>query len=157
MRYAREAWNFLYSDRKDYRDERWLVCALAGVDPEFLERRMALASIPEPTYETLKHAWTELELAYWRLGGQQGEKPEPRAANAKPRSRNDRRRNGNNPRTHNGFRVSPVPRRSPLPLAADRRGQTFLFNPKARPVQSTSSDKVQASLRIASHQYAFGF
>jgi hypothetical protein len=83
MKFAKQAWNFLYSNEKEHRDERWYVCMLAGVDPEMLESRMKVAAIPEPTYETLKNAWTQLELAYWRLGGQKGEQPKPRPENVK--------------------------------------------------------------------------
>lgn len=81
MKFAKQAWNFLYSAAKEHSDERWYVCMLAGVDPEMLEERMGVAAIPEPSWDTLKNAWTQLELAYWRLGGQRGERPAPRPEN----------------------------------------------------------------------------
>lgn len=131
MKFAKQAWNFLYSEAKEFRDERWFVCMLAGVDPEALEARMAKAAIPTPTYETLRNAWTQLELAYWRLGGQRGDKPEARPENSKPATRGDV-----NARIAKGHRVnrnlggrdrrdagqSFVPRRSGTLLFGERRG-----------------------------------
>ncbi len=128
MRFARDAWNFLYSPKKEHRDERWMVCELAQIDPEALELRMVVASIPEPTYDTLKHAWTNLELAYWRLGGRQGERPEARPERTTPEKRGDRTAR----RTAMGHRVQVgVPRRSARALThgnrTDRRDAGLLF------------------------------
>jgi hypothetical protein len=136
MKFAKQAWHFLYSNDKENRDDRWFVCMLAGVDPEALEARMAVAAIPNPTYETLRNAWTQLELAYWRLGGQKGEKPEARPENSKPATRGD-----TNARVAKGHRVNAkghrvnrhsrdrrdagqpiVPRRSGTLLFGERRG-----------------------------------
>jgi hypothetical protein len=110
MKFAKQAWNFLYSNDKENRDERWFVCMLAGVDPEALEARMAVAAIPTPTYETLRNAWTQLELAYWRLGGQKGDKPEARPENSKPATRGD-----TNARVAKGHRIN---KRNPGATAA---------------------------------------
>lgn len=131
MKFAKQSWNFLYSDAKEHRDDRWFVCMLAGVDPEALEARMALAAIPMPTYETLRNAWTQLELAYWRLGGQKGVKPEPRPENSKPSTRGDV-----NARVAKGHRInrhrdSRDAGRGHAPVAdgsyVPRRGSTLLF------------------------------
>lgn len=154
MRFAREAWNFLHSHKPEFRNERWLVCELAGVDPEALERRMKQAEIPEPTVETLKHAWSILELAYWNLGGQVGERPAPREPNSKPekRQRNDGRR------LAKGYRFTIVPRRSERPLGGDRG--TFLFNPNrvpGVPVRAKQATGARMAQAIMSHQLAFGF
>jgi hypothetical protein len=130
MKFAKQAWRFLYSNEKEYRDERWFVCMLASVDPEALEARMKVAAIPMPTYATLRNAWTQLELAYWRLSGQKGQMPEARPENSKPTSRGDA-----NARVAKGHRVNTnpgrdrrdagkplVPRRSGTLLFGDRRG-----------------------------------
>lgn len=130
MKFAKQAWNFLYSNDKEFRDERWFVCMLAGVDPEALEARMAKAAIPMPTYETLRNAWTQLELAYWRLNGKIGPEPKARPENCKPATRGDV-----NARVTNGHVISKkakrdrrdagqplVPRRSGTLLFGDRRG-----------------------------------
>jgi hypothetical protein len=127
MKFAKQAWNFLYSDAKEHRDDRWFVCMLAGVDPEALEARMKIAAVPMPTYETLKHAWTELELAYWRLNGQHGPKPEPRPESEKPASRSMRvaghkinKNVGRRDRRDAGKSI--VPRRTGTLLFGERRG-----------------------------------
>jgi hypothetical protein len=77
-----------------------------------LESRMKVAAIPEPTYDTLKNAWTQLELAYWRLGGQKGERPKPRPENVK-----GERVHG--ARGQRGYRV--VTRAASRHLSGDRR------------------------------------
>lgn len=125
MKFAKQAWNFLYSNEKEFRDERWFVCMLAAVDPEMLEARMKVAAIPDPTYDSLKNAWTELELCYWRLGGQKGEKPTPRPENVK-----GQRVHG--AKGQRGYRV--VARASSRRLSGDRRDAgkpgTLLFGDK---------------------------
>jgi hypothetical protein len=106
MKFAKQAWNFLYSSQKEHVDDRWYVCMLAGVDPEMLEARMNVAAIPEPTYDTLKNAWTQLELAYWRLGGSVGDKPAPRPENVRTA-----RGTVNGATEQRGFRIGRTPTR----------------------------------------------
>jgi hypothetical protein len=105
MKFAKQAWNFLYSNAEEHKDERWFVCMLAGVDAEIFEERMAIAAIPNPTYETLKNAWSQLELAYWRLGGSVGEPPAPRPENKRTT------RGANGRQGERGFRVGRTPTR----------------------------------------------
>jgi hypothetical protein len=105
MKFAKQAWNFLYSPVTEHRAERWFVCMLAGVDAEMLEERMRVARIPEPTYDTLKNAWTQLELAYWRLGGSVGEPPAPRPENKRTT------RGVNDKKGQRGFRIGRNPTR----------------------------------------------
>jgi hypothetical protein len=138
MKFAKQAWNFLYSDKPEFRDERWFVCMLANVDPEALEARMAVAAIPSPTYETLRNAWTQLELAYWRLHGKVGPMPEPRPENTKPAS-SDYRSTGKAARVAKGHRVAknapaePRDRRDAGKPLVPKRGCTLLFSERRRP------------------------
>jgi hypothetical protein len=155
MKFAKQAWNFLYSNEKEFRDERWFVCMLAGVDPEMLESRMKVAAIPDPTYDSLKNAWTQLELAYWRLGGQQGEQPKARPENVK-----GERVHG--ARGQRGYRV--VARASSRRLSGDRRdaGQprptTLLFGHKPGvPARPKFAGTAMFGMAASARQMRFAF
>jgi hypothetical protein len=130
LRYATDAWNFLYSDAAVFRNERWLVCEYAGVDPEALESRMAIAAIRRPTGDILKHAWTNLELAYWRLGGCVGQMPVPRAERIE---RQPRRRGGHN----RGKSYVPKPRRQPTRALNRYEADTLLFSRRVKAPAAT--------------------
>jgi hypothetical protein len=153
MKFAKQAWNFLYSNEKEHRDERWFVAMIAGVDAEMLESRMKIAAIPEPTYDTLKNAWTQLELAYWRLGGQKGERPKPRPENVK-----GERVHG--ARGQRGYRV--VTRAASRHLSGDRRdaGQprTLLFGHKPGvPVRPKFAGTAMFGAAASARQMKFAF
>lgn len=157
MKFAKQAWNFIYSNVKEHADDRWFVCMLAGVDPEAFEARMKIAAIPNPTYETLRNAWTQLELAYWRLGGQKGPKPEARPENSKPANRGDV-----NARVAKGHRVNRNPgardRRDAGQSLVPRRSGTLLFgNRRGVPARPKFAATTLFGAAASARQFKFSF
>lgn len=153
MKFAKQAWNFLYSEIKEHRDDRWFVCMLAGIDPEALEARMAVAAIPMPTYDTLRNAWTQLELAYWRLNGKVGPEPVPRPANSKPANRA-----GANGRVAMGHRVNTHgrDRRDAGQPFVPRRSSTLLFG-RGVPANAKFANTIMSGVGGSARQFKFRF
>lgn len=82
LRMATTAWEWLHDGFGLNRQSRDRLCEQAGYEPEAFDLQVKKADIPRPTLETVRHAATYVERAYWGMNGRVG--PEPVMAERGP-------------------------------------------------------------------------